>query len=109
MMPWQGPVHFDRLISYKPISSPARQKSFRRGGMILTESVRIKSFMNIHFLFFLLMGASQIFAQQKNSPQSGKSARLFVDPATDSDDPEVRMAYGLNVTPPWPDGGYIDS
>ena len=33
--------------------------------------------------------------------------RFYVDPATNSDDPEIRMAYGLNIVPPWPDGGSI--
>lgn len=35
------------------------------------------------------------------------SVRFFVDPKTDSDDPEIRMAYGLNVAPPWSDGGSL--
>ncbi len=63
--------------------------------------------MKGNFIFFLLLSASQIFAQQKISPPSTERIRLFVDPATNSDDPDVRMAYGLNVTPPWPDGGSI--
>lgn len=33
--------------------------------------------------------------------------RFFVDPKTNADDPERRMAYGLNVAPPWPDGGSL--
>jgi hypothetical protein len=36
-----------------------------------------------------------------------QSIRLLVDPATNSDDPERRRAYGLNVIPPWPDGGWL--
>jgi len=39
-------------------------------------------------------------------PKTG-SVKFFVDPATNSDDPEIRMAYGLNIVPPWPDGGSI--
>lgn len=35
------------------------------------------------------------------------SVKFFVDPGTNSDDPEIRMAYGLNIMPPWPDGGSI--
>src|SRR5437879_267404 len=35
------------------------------------------------------------------------SLHFFVDPHTDSDNPEQRMAYGLNVTPPWADGGCV--
>jgi hypothetical protein len=41
--------------------------------------------------------------------QTGQTnqVRFFVDPATNSDDPEQRKAYGLSVTPPWPDGGSL--
>ena len=38
--------------------------------------------------------------------ETGK-VKFFVDPATNSDDPDIRMAYGLNIMPPWPDGGSI--
>src|SRR2546425_1344544 len=40
-------------------------------------------------------------------PVRTNSVRFFVDPATNSDDPERRMAYGLNVAPPWKDGGSL--
>ena len=33
--------------------------------------------------------------------------RFAVDPRTNSDDPEQRMAYGLTITPPWSDGGFL--
>lgn len=33
--------------------------------------------------------------------------KFFVDPSTNSDDPDIRMAYGLNIIPPWSDGGSI--
>ena len=33
--------------------------------------------------------------------------KFFVDPVTNSDDVDIRMAYGLNIVPPWPDGGSI--
>ncbi len=39
--------------------------------------------------------------------QRGPAVRFYVDPATSSDDPDRRMAYGLNITPPWEDGGYL--
>ena len=29
--------------------------------------------------------------------------RFSVDPKTNSDNPDIRMAYGLNVVPPWAD------
>jgi len=35
------------------------------------------------------------------------SVKFFIDSATNSKDPEIRMAYGLNIVPPWPDGGSI--
>jgi len=35
------------------------------------------------------------------------AVKFYVDPATNSDDPEIRMAYGLNIVPPWSDGGSI--
>ena len=33
--------------------------------------------------------------------------RFFVDPATNSSDPDRHRAYGLNIVPPWPDGGSL--
>ncbi len=32
---------------------------------------------------------------------------FFVDPKTNSDNPDIRMAYGLSVVPPWADGGSL--
>jgi hypothetical protein len=51
-----------------------------------------------YLFFFILVVSTGLQAQQTG-------IRFFVDPKTNSDDPEKRMAYGLNVTPPWPDGG----
>ena len=39
--------------------------------------------------------------------QKEPAVKFYVDPATNSDDMEIRMAYGLNIVPPWPDGGSI--
>ncbi len=33
--------------------------------------------------------------------------RFFVDPATNSSDPDRHRTYGLNIVPPWPDGGSL--
>src|SRR2546421_4369680 len=33
--------------------------------------------------------------------------KFYVDNTTNSEDPEIRMAYGLNIVPPWSDGGSI--
>ena len=43
----------------------------------------------------------------KNIFNKEGSVKFFVDPSTNSDDPEIRMAYGLNIVPPWSDGGSI--
>jgi hypothetical protein len=42
----------------------------------------------------------------KPTPGTGK-VTFYVDPATNSDDADIRMAYGLNIVPPWPDGGSV--
>lgn len=44
---------------------------------------------------------------EPRTPASRAGVGFFVDPRTNSDNPEQRMAYGLNVTPPWRDGGSI--
>lgn len=59
---------------------------------------------NIFFALLLLSGM-QLSAQHKSSLSDTGGVHFFVDPKTNSDDPEKRMAYGLNVTPPWADGG----
>ncbi len=43
----------------------------------------------------------------KRSFHEMDKVKFYVDPTTNSDDPEIRMAYGLNIVPPWPDGGSI--
>jgi hypothetical protein len=35
------------------------------------------------------------------------AVKFFVDPRTNSSDADIRMAYGLNIVPPWTDGGSI--
>ena len=42
----------------------------------------------------------------KPFPETGK-VTFYVDPSTNSEDPEKRMAYGLNIVPPWANGGSI--
>jgi hypothetical protein len=63
--------------------------------------------MKRNLTLLLMLGAIASCAQPGNSEREGNVIRFFVDPATNSDDPEERMAYGLNVTPPWPDGGFF--
>jgi hypothetical protein len=61
--------------------------------------------MRKYFILLLILCAIQLSAQKKTSLSPKNRIYFFVDPSTNSDDPEKRMAYGLNVTPPWPDGG----
>ena len=63
--------------------------------------------MKFLLIFLFVLYAMQLTGQQSNVLQATERIRLYVDPATNDDDPEKRMAYGLNVTPPWPDGGSI--
>ena len=58
-------------------------------------------------ILLLMLGASELSAQPKASVPEENGIQFFVDPATNSDDAEKRMAYGLNVTPPWADGGFF--
>ena len=51
--------------------------------------------------------ASQGNDIKNSAPPSRDTVRFFVDPRSNSDDPDRRMAYGLNVTPPWPEGGSL--
>lgn len=52
----------------------------------------------------LILGCS---TTTNKSIEKEPSVKFYVDPATNSDDMEIRMAYGLNIVPPWPDGGSI--
>lgn len=63
--------------------------------------------MKFFFIFLWLLCVLRLTAQQDDVLRPAEKIRLYVDPATNDDDPEKRMAYGLNVTPPWPDGGSI--
>lgn len=62
----------------------------------------------LKFFFALFFVMTALAPGQQTAPAWEKGGiRFFVDPATNSDDPEKRMAYGLNVTPPWDDGGWF--
>ncbi len=58
------------------------------------------------FVSCLIGGNGGDSAQQRNLEMANR-IRFFVDPKTNSDDPEKRMAYGLSVVPPWADGGSL--
>jgi hypothetical protein len=49
----------------------------------------------------------EITRQTAPGVQTGKTVRFYVDPATNSEDPEIRRTYALNIVPPWLDGGAI--
>jgi hypothetical protein len=51
-----------------------------------------------------VVGLAQEQQQRQSTPGT---IHFFVDPSTNSDDTEDRRAYGLSVTPPWPDGGEL--
>src|SRR5258706_1152052 len=61
--------------------------------------------MKRNIFILLLLSATQLATQQEAPSFDAEGIHFFVDPGTNSDDPEKRMAYGLNVTPPWTDGG----
>lgn len=52
-----------------------------------------------------LPGALEDWKHANSSNSTTSGVRLFVDPKTNSEGPDKRMVYGLNVTPPWHDGG----
>jgi hypothetical protein len=62
--------------------------------------------MKRNFIFWATVTVL-IFACDTKKEERRSHARLYVDPATNAEDPEIRMAYGLNIVPPWPDGGSV--
>jgi hypothetical protein len=66
---------------------------------------RIKDMINtlriFTTFFFILLGYSA------SSQQHEEKVRFFVDQQTNSDDPDIRMAYGLNIVPGWSEGGSV--
>lgn len=63
--------------------------------------IRYKLLVSLASLLIVLNGYNQRLLPKENS------VKFYVDPATNSDDPEIRMAYGLNIVPPWSDGGSV--
>ena len=63
--------------------------------------------MKRNLILPLIFGAIVLTGVDRRAIPEKTGIRFFVDPATNSEDPEKRMAYGLNVTPPWPDGGFF--
>lgn len=63
----------------------------------------VMGIMLLHSIIFL----SPCRHHRPEKIAQGKVVKFYTDPATNSDDPEKRMAYGLNVSPPWANGGYV--
>ncbi|HEX8041567.1 MAG TPA: hypothetical protein VF490_20610 [Chryseosolibacter sp.] len=63
--------------------------------------------MKINALFLIASALSILSCDRKQAQDHHRAVRFYVDPATSSDDPEKRMAYGLNIVPPWPEGGSV--
>lgn len=69
--------------------------------MQFRKTMRHKLLLPFAILLLTLGSYSQNVFHKDNT------VKFFVDPATNSDDPDQRMAYGLNILPPWPDGGSV--
>lgn len=63
--------------------------------------------MTDKFTLIIVSALLLLISNIKNPFHEMDQIKFFVDPATNSDDPDIRMAYGLNITPPWSDGGSI--
>lgn len=63
--------------------------------------------MKIKLLLLIASGISIFSCERRQGQDDQRSVTFYVDPATISDDPEKRMAYGLNIVPPWPEGGSV--
>ena len=68
------------------------------------QKMKRKSFLLIALVPLLLSYSNTAFLF--NVKETAR-VKFYVDPTTNSEDPEIRMAYGLNIVPPWPDGGSI--
>ena len=56
---------------------------------------------------FVVLALLMVSCTKRKSVEEDGMVKFYVAPATNSDDPEIRMAYGLNIVPPWPDGGSV--
>lgn len=60
------------------------------------------------FIVLMFLAGFRLSAQEKPDLSRDVKIRLFLDPESDIvSDPDKHMAYGLYVSPPWPDGGSI--
>src|SRR5690606_7911187 len=66
-----------------------------------------QKFMQMKFLIFVAFGLLILSCNTKKLIHKEGIVKFYVDSATNSEDPEIRMAYGLNIVPPWSDGGSI--
>lgn len=59
------------------------------------------------FILLVLCGMLLLSSNTRKPFSEAGKVTFYVDPVTNSDDPDIRMAYGLNIVPPWPNGGSI--
>jgi hypothetical protein len=62
---------------------------------------RINKLYTLFTCLFFLSGYIAHTQQHENK------TKFFVDQQTNSDNPDIRMAYGLNIIPGWPDAGSV--
>lgn len=63
--------------------------------------------MTNQFMFPVVLGLLLLSYNKKKSFHEEGKVKFYVDPATNSEDPEKRRAYGLSIVPLWSDGGSI--
>lgn len=64
--------------------------------------------MKIRLLFFVPFGLLILSCNTKKSLHKEGKVKFYVDSAySNSKDPLIGMAYGINILPPWPDGGSV--
>jgi hypothetical protein len=66
-----------------------------------------RKFIQNNFAFPFIILSLLFNSSGKSFFYAESSVKFYVDPATNSDDPEIRMAYGLNIVPPWSNSGSI--
>jgi hypothetical protein len=103
------------LTQCRPTDAISRDGLHGMGRYLLELMRSAKLLLSIPVILALwLSGAEMIWTNaNKDVPSRQRSldmvdkVRFFVDPKTNSDNPDIRMAYGLNVVPPWADGGSL--
>jgi len=63
--------------------------------------------MTNKFILLFVSGMLLLSSHGVKRFQGSGKVTFYADPATNSNNPEIRMAYGLNIVPPWPGGGSV--